>query len=324
MSSHVKFGSIENFHNVYKSITRNGEYPEITFLSKIKLHGTNAGIRIDPDGTVTAQSRNNDLAEQSHNHGFALWVKENQSYWQSIKNEEYTIVVFGEWAGNGVQRNVAVSTLPRSFYVFSVWFLDGESIVSKYNNPNLIKSMLNHPRRELENGVFPDNLHVIPNHSEITIDFSSPEESLQIINNDVAEIDKEDPYILRMFGRSGHGEGLVFRSIDGQILFKVKGESHAVNKMGNPARIKSEIPSELVEFVNSLATDERLRQMLEGIDLVKSNTGVFIKAVIEDIRKEAKDEIEESVFTDKQINSQISHAAKVFYFKQIEGAATEQ
>jgi len=62
MTEHIKWPKITSFHNVRKAVNK---YPElcgtslkISYIAKIKLHGTNSAIQISSkDNSVVAQSR---------------------------------------------------------------------------------------------------------------------------------------------------------------------------------------------------------------------------------------------------------------------------
>lgn len=82
-----KFPSIEQFRNTVKSVQLThdyvgrdtnedpiyehiSDYPVVQFTGTVKLHGTNAAIRIC-NGEITYQSRENVITPQKDNAGFA-------------------------------------------------------------------------------------------------------------------------------------------------------------------------------------------------------------------------------------------------------------
>jgi hypothetical protein len=125
MTNIITWTEIEGFHNVKKSVDK---YPEllsgtnkVSYRAKVKLHGTNAGIQVHPDGTVFAQSRTTILSETNDNAGFAKWVKSQEDKWKACQG----YVVFGEWCGPGIQKGVAVNQIPKkSFAVFAARPID--------------------------------------------------------------------------------------------------------------------------------------------------------------------------------------------------------
>ena len=76
---------------------------------QVKLHGTNGGIQIYPDGRVQPQSRNRPLYKTGHdNAGFGAWVFTNEEYFAGLADDKVTVVVFGEWCGKDIRQNVAI------------------------------------------------------------------------------------------------------------------------------------------------------------------------------------------------------------------------
>jgi len=75
----VKWTSIELLHNIRRDALAKAELaglppPKVTYRAKVKLHGTNCGVQVLPDGGVVAQGRNMLLTEDADNMGFAAWV----------------------------------------------------------------------------------------------------------------------------------------------------------------------------------------------------------------------------------------------------------
>src|ERR1043166_8113021 len=128
MTKFVKWNDLNQFHEVVKSLNYNRIYTtlvnndyKIKYGLKSKLHGTNAAVRIDPDGKVTAQKRSSDIPGNSDNAGFRTWVEANEAYFSSLAQSKRTPTIYGEWAGPGVQTNVAVSSIPsKHFFVFAI------------------------------------------------------------------------------------------------------------------------------------------------------------------------------------------------------------
>lgn len=83
-----------------------------------KIDGTNAQIAIDLDGTVRAGSRNRWITPEADNYGFARWVKNNSDY--LIRTLGYGRH-FGEWWGQGIQRNYGLKYRMFSLFNTSRW-----------------------------------------------------------------------------------------------------------------------------------------------------------------------------------------------------------
>lgn len=287
-----KFTSIEKFSDVWHKAQR-FDIGEMLMRSKIKLHGTNGGIRI-VDGMVTAQKRTSDLAIGSDNAGFAFWA--SNVNWKTDKN----VIIYGEWAGPGVQKSDAICLTDRKrFYVFGVLLLDVSDEEANYViEPELIAEYL--PDEE--------TIVVLPWFNEpMKLDSDRVDTARAIqdqMNKDVEEIGNEDPFIKEMFDISGAGEGLVTAPYcsSGVInqahyntyVFKVKSDAHAVKKTKSPANIFVEIPDSVKDFANDFVTDARCQQMIdehcEG-SMSPKMIGAFLKALNADIIKESTNEL---------------------------------
>ncbi len=88
-----------------------------------KIDGTNAIIRITPEGDLFTGSRTQWITPDKDNHGFAGWVKEHQ--------EEVMLLGpglhFGEWWGSGINRGYGLKKGEKRLSLFNVqrWCLHG-------------------------------------------------------------------------------------------------------------------------------------------------------------------------------------------------------
>ena len=115
-SVHVPWPSIENFAHARRTLAALGT---VRVFTKVKLHGTNAAVRIDPDGTVTCQSRNQDVAPGAGgtgHFGMALWVEANADAFRALRAENTlppgpgeTAILYGENCRAGPSRYWKVS-----------------------------------------------------------------------------------------------------------------------------------------------------------------------------------------------------------------------
>lgn len=85
-----------------------------------KINGTNACVRI-LDGKVTAQSRKRIITPEDDNFGFARWVYENAGALTDLLGYG---VHFGEWFGEGIQKN-PLGIEGKRFALFSPWKFQG-------------------------------------------------------------------------------------------------------------------------------------------------------------------------------------------------------
>lgn len=315
---HIAWTSIESLHNVRKAAQK---YPHLLagfgnepmYKAKIKLHGTNAGIRVDSDGTVTALSRSAILTPESDNAGFAKWVAEHEDSFRTSAPTTGSIVIYGEWAGPGIQKGVAINAIPRR--IFAVF---GVRVVGQERNfifePNELEKLC---------PTF-DGIYVLPwfNSGEsFKIDLTAPAEKIESIldriNAHVASVEACDPWVTSVFGVRGVGEGLVFYPVDpkeslgdeytsfSNLCFKAKGDQHKVIAKSKPVQADPTVVENVANFAKLVVTPARIEQ---GVRVVNDGEfvydtkklGEFMKWLNADILKETKNEIEASGLDEKQ------------------------
>lgn len=99
------------------------EWPKISRWSRDvivteKIDGTNAQIYIDDLGTsIHAGSRNKWISPTDDNAGFAKWVEDNQEELMKLGPGSH----FGEWWGQGIQRNYGLKEKRFSLFNVSRW-----------------------------------------------------------------------------------------------------------------------------------------------------------------------------------------------------------
>jgi hypothetical protein len=330
--SFVKFPHIDKFSDCLKDfgkfINRKTEFdlesgsfekesfPFVDCQFTIKIHGTNAAIGMKKDGTIWYQSRNRVLTLDNDNFDFALAMSNID-----VKTElfdkldipfEKEAVLFGEYAGKGIQDSVAVNQVERFFVIFAL-YVDGEFI----ELPENIKSE--------ENRIF--NILQFENSVQRT-DFCNIEQIQEAFDRNVERIEKECP-VGKYFGVEGVGEGFVITFFhDGKrFAFKVKGEQH---RGSNTEKIKTPKSDEEIgkiqlteEFVAAALTKNRLDQGFYfmknelQLDHIIQNVGAFIKWCQEDIGREERNEIVRLQLNSKLINNKVAVAAKSYYFQKI-------
>ena len=89
-----------------------------------KIDGTNACIIIQDGEIIGVQSRKRFITPEDDNFGFAAWVSDNAGDLVSLGDGYH----YGEWAGEGIQKNPHVLT-GRKFFLFNTFRWNE-------NNPN--------------------------------------------------------------------------------------------------------------------------------------------------------------------------------------------
>lgn len=97
-------------------------FPKMARLSREiiiseKLDGTNAQIFITEDGEMMAGSRTRWITPEDDNYGFARWVKENRAELYKLGFGRH----YGEWWGQGIQRNYGLKEKRFSLFNVARW-----------------------------------------------------------------------------------------------------------------------------------------------------------------------------------------------------------
>jgi hypothetical protein len=334
-NSIIKWAEIENFHATRRTLTKYTHMlmgnNVVTYKGKVKLHGTNGGVQCFKNGDVVAQSRSAILTATADNAGFAKWVEQRREYFQKIAiNLGEDVCIFGEYAGPGIQKGVAITQIPNKiFAVFAAQTMKDEN--SEFIvKPEKLQQII---------GTIPD-VYVLPWHenSEVSIDYSKPGDSEELktvveqINKLIEQVETCDPWVSKMFNVNGVGEGLVFYPLSSEHLgresfknlgFKAKGEEHRVVRTNKAVQLEvPKVDQKNVEaFVNLVLTDARLEQgatiaKTEAnslLDYDKRLLGKFLSWVERDVTKEAKPELEASELTFEQIKKSLLNKARLWY-----------
>lgn len=362
--THAKWPSIEAFHNLFKTYFRVHDmqrFPEMTWRAKIKLHGTNAAVAYDPaTGEIAAQKRTTMCKITDDNAGFAAWVARNETYWTEAFSNVWnnicqagdeatlidlgmTLIFHGEWCGPGIQKNTALTAVPHKF--FAIYAIEtrltnpageihraGEDAGDSYMlyDPELIRDML--PRDNMDE-VFTLPWYEVDNKPfELTVNFYQSkdviESKLNVINDQIAQIEKSDPWVKKIWNVEGTGEGLVFyprnvelewdadRNFLSHFMFKAKGEEHRVNKEKQAVQIDPEKLAKYGEFAEKFVTPARLDQAVnEACSGLYEITRMkdFLKWMGEDIAKEAREEFIASGLEWKPIAQACSAKSSAWY-----------
>lgn len=337
--SFQKFPSIEQYRDCIKEVSSNVRYrgrdandkpvyeksyklPTIDFTGTVKLHGANAAVaRRGNSGSLWAQSRNRIISLDSDNHGFCTFVQENEKHFDALLslvegvNENDVVTIFGEWCGQGIQKNVAIAALPKMFVVFAAKI--GENDQETWLSPEKVAKLVLADQK----CALIHNIYSFPTFT-MKIDFNQPDASQMQLEALTDAVEKQCP-VGAKFGVNGIGEGIVWvGENDGRIYrFKVKGDEHAVTKKKNSAATKPEIQDSVGEFVKNVVTQQRCEQGIQEVFKSEnktaqlSETGTFIRWVLADVLKEESDTISASNLNKDQVAKSINDAARSWFKK---------
>ncbi len=326
----LKFPKVRTFGHTC-ALNKGGRKPDkVVYGGKVKLHGTNGAVRIY-NGRVTAQKRTADITVEDDNFEFAEWVASTADAW-ATKNEAFTddvVVVYGEWAGKDIQErsiDAVEQVEPRQYFVFGVMagrmYNAEPSSISRYvpdiPHVNVIPWLLD------------------PKDPRMTVNFSR-ETTLtpfvEHVNETVARVDVEDPYIFSLFGIKGPGEGVVMVpiSVDGEdvtwaqfsgLIFKAKSARHRGDTTNcPPCRITEPPPKRIEDFVEQFVTEARCAQGVHeacGGVVEKPRLNAFYRWVKDDVREESETEIRAMNVEWRVVSKDVCKAAIQWYLRECE------
>lgn len=317
-----KYRSIDGLSKIFTQMRNQASYekrdfstlPTLDFTGTVKIHGTNAGMRIESSesNAVIPQGKDREVSFEQDNAGFAAYCmtlppKIVQELYKAFNPSGIGVLtIFGEWAGEGVQHGVGVANLPKHFVIFSVHVDDQYVPVNPdYNN---------HDYRIY-------NIYEIPTYS-IKINFAEPGDIEEQLSKITLEVEANCPWATYR-GVDGIGEGVVWHLTDDPCdttyIFKVKGPKHSVRKSNTQklATINVEKVSSINECVDIILTENRMQQMIDvhNIEIIPQNFITFLKAVSFDCIKEESAVLYENNLLWKDIYPIVTQRCKEWYFK---------
>ncbi|WP_411839699.1 hypothetical protein [Paracoccus sp. ME4] len=294
---------------------------------KPKLHGVSMTIRArsDAGGRSIVQSalRKGGDASGRALSGYGRIREEVEATLFAGRNMAWgELGIFGEWAGPGIQKKDAVTRIDRPrLFVFAAWFLNGGSALKIADQYRAGGGGIDvrHVWRNTDLLTCPDALSRIINpceHVEIVpwvtddlrtelLDDGEAERVAGMVNGYVDRCAVEDPYIRDRFGVAGPGEGLVMMPVSmafrdatlndfSELSWKAKTKAHSVKHVARPAVVKFEAPASIERLVCEFVTQARIDQIagerFPGEQALKTRTGQFITALVEDVMKESAEE----------------------------------
>lgn len=339
MKKHISYPKIAQFRNIVANINRkitftgldedgNAIYdpsikkPTLTFKGTVKLHGTNASVCFNSTDGFWIQSRQNIITVEKDNAGFAFFAESHKVELCSllddlidanqIDTKIYTVSIYGEWAGKGIQKGVGISELEKAFYVFGVKVSKPQD--EEFNSYWIDSSNV----RNTECRIF--NVEDYETYS-IDVDFNMPQLAQNKFGEITEKVENECP-ISKAFGiDNGLGEGVVWsvEYKDSVHRFKVKGDKHSVTKVKKLASVDVEKLKTIQEFINYSVTENRFNQAIENVfgkeDLDVKKMGDFIRWFVNDIASEEMDTMVENGLEPKDVNKYISTKVREMFFK---------
>lgn len=347
------FPSIEQFKTVVKNVTHstqwrgkdeNGEWqfdreailPTVPYIGTVKLHGTNACVAFNAANEMFCFSRNRKLTVTHDNMGFAFYCEKIKEVLTEIHeavrkhfsvSEENNILFYGEWCGQGIQGNVAISQLPKMFVIFAVKFGETQWLMSDDSRHvvDVIKSVVN---KYYDKDINLYHILEFPTF-EVIIDFNNHAEVQNTLVDITNQVEECCP-VGKALGVEGVGEGVVWRpknpipKIDSfsSTWFKVKGDKHSASKVKKLGTVDMEKLASVNAFIDYAVTQNRLQQMFDSMpdhefQYTMAFTGHFIKLVNADVFKEELDVLTDSGLEPKEVTKAISQKASAWYKEKV-------
>lgn len=298
---------------------------KLTLIGTPKIHGTNGGVVLAPDGTVYAQSRNRVLTETDDNEGFNTFVKERSEYFRDDLSYfkrapgDY-VVLYGEYAGKGIKNGKAIQRVDcRLFYGFALAVYNKDLELVEEHNVALTPI----PRPDDSENIFYANDTRI---GFCVIEVDLEKDDIVKITKDLADEVIELCPLAMHLDVEGKGEGMVFEVYDGKSknrLFKVKDEKI---KPPKAKREKSSNPRyELVNTaIESVMFEWRLEQGLDEIGVTDSNPATksmfqsYINWLVGDIVKEESNVIADYDITISELTKAAANIARAYFMSTIQ------
>lgn len=318
-----RFPSIKQYKSAVRYMRKHCQtHTKLNFVGTVKLHGTNGSVIVSKD-KVTYYSKNRKLTVENDNFDFATSMSQHEAVFKKMAkyyspDGSIPITFFGEWAGKGIQKGVAISELPKSFYLFSIGF--GEKIYPLW----ALKLTYEFPVDNIFN-ITQDCVYTIE------VDVNNPQLITEKIKKLVEEVEKECP-IAKKRGVTGIGEGIVWGCrqypTNQDLWFKAKGKKHSASRVKEFVAVDPEVYAKIYEFVGYAVTHNRLMQGIQyleemGYTLEKKNTGHFMRWVCSDIAKEESDTIEASGLNKKKTMKEVSIAVSDWWFAYLDNHVDE-
>jgi hypothetical protein len=321
--------------------------PTLTFEGSVKAHGTNASVACEfpKYNEFWAQSRERILTIDDDNYGWAKYAQQHKETFINLLTSaahhkvDYNLThysIFGEWCGQGVQKGVGISNVPKMFIIFGIvaWSAgknEDEDVQRVYFTPTEFKHTIAYAKEiaGFNTEAWPENLFTIYDFQTYTMDinFNEPELAQNKLADLTVAVEQQCP-IAQHFGVEGVGEGIVWKCVtpgyeQSRFMFKVKGEKHSSSKVKTLASVDVEKVNSINEFADTVVTESRLTQGLEylkvnNISIEPKSTPVFLKWIADDVVKEETDTLVASHLEIKDVITRVKYVARTWFLAQEE------
>jgi hypothetical protein len=338
---HFPFPKIYSFKDVVRDFKKNlkrdkssdTKDKKLIFLGLVKMHGTNTALVQLPNKFVYGQGRNRIMTLETGNQfRFAEWYTDEKRA-EAIANimynirvfskcpENSTIVLYGEFCGDGVQKKVAISKIAtHSFFAFACKIVSGVG-ENQWLNMRSLADYIEDRDHNIYNLACFDTYKV-----EISsADFAG---AFKIFDDLARQVENQCP-VSKALGLEGRGEGIVFatNSEEGSQwlsnVFKAKGPLFVDTKERDVKDVEQKMES-AQSFLERAITEVRMNKSLDAIketpefkQFTMSNINAFITWLVEDIKVEEKETVCKIGFRSGELKTMIGHIAVPWFKKNV-------
>lgn len=304
----VNFKGTAKAHGINCSIVEQFNGENILFKTKSMILDDETDKAIGFKRFMTAQFDNNEL----QSFVTSIVKKIPKQYWKLDKTD--IVEIFGEFCGTGVQKDVAISKLPKMFIIFDV----------RVNDQFLTYDELSIDMQLNERGIY--NIKQFGEFN-LQIDFELPEPARLRIEELVNQIEHQCP-IAKHFGITGDAEGIVWTSElvtidDVDRTYKMKTKCRKFERQSEIVIRKDTSSFERHdEFANLVVHEARLEQWFvhmlhHQIPQDMQHIKDFIRLVQVDVIAEESDTMTELNLTTVSTNSSVANIARAWYIQKI-------
>jgi len=314
-----------------------------TFLGTVKLHGTNISIVYTMSNRATPQfqSRNQIITPTKDNIGAVAFLSKAplrpviDEIMRIYEQEDFTeVLIAGEWAGEGIQKGTALSSLPRFYAIFNIR-IDGHWVdLRKYTT-------VHSPEHRIYNII---NFTTYSIDIDFQTDISAIIDGMENLTKAVAtkcpvgaELKEDLSTLMAALDVSGSkkkklapvstGEGIVWTlvpepSFDTTLYnFKTKSERFltAAKAPKEPRVDRSGELAKAKDFADFALAERRYEQGVEYLQEVgknpkdTKNIGEFIRWVANDVIKEEGWRMEEKGTNEQDVRKVVTDRARAWY-----------
>lgn len=301
----LEYPHTDSINDFVKSRVKQFDNQDYDFIATIKIHGSNTGICINPEGGIWFQSRNRVLTPSSDHADFAKTYENNREI-KFILNvalalaktkfdtEHVNVAMYGEWCGGEIQKHVALTDQPKEWIIFDI-------AVFSSLKPNDTKPIYFFSKEEVQQVVMGMNktIYDFP-HYNFKLNFFKMGDSINEIAEKVLEIEKECPVAKQLHGVSGIGEGLYFKCHNGgnQLFFKAKGQLHAGTSKVSTVKtnVKNiDVNQDLLGWFGHERLTQGVHYLHEmNLPIRDQNYKTFLNWVIADVEREGENWLTEN------------------------------